>query len=177
MHVAYLIGRVCLDEHNELISILYICAMVFNGRVQISNLQFTNSKSTIKSCEPIILKNCRLPLTKYIFNKPVSSYHQSPQANLSAPSPYPQAEQLPKLKKLSIQSFRINLKDAFSHIAIDSLITIDSFLLKLYILCHHGWGKHLKLWCSHYRKTHLQVKKLNMEIFTHAPPAKTTCQL
>ena len=36
-------------------------------------------------------------------------------------------------------------------------------------ISHHRWGKFSDLCCSSYWKMHLPVKKLNLEIFTHAP--------
>ena len=38
---------------------------------------------------------------------------------------------------------------------------------------HHGRGKILNLWCSGYSKIHLQVKKLNLFIFTHFYPVSS----
>ena len=32
----------------------------------------------------------------------------------------------------------------------------------------HGWGKFSNLWGSDYWKTHLQLKKLNLDVFIHA---------
>ena len=40
----------------------------------------------------------------------------------------------------------------------------------------HGWEKFWNKWCSNYRKMHLQIKKLNLNIFTHVP-SKTLPQV
>ena len=40
----------------------------------------------------------------------------------------------------------------------------------------HGWENFWNKWCSNYRKMHLQIKKLNLNIFTHAP-SKTLPQV
>ena len=50
---------------------------------------------------------------------------------------------------------------------------LSNFLSKLYIpIFHRGLGKISYLCCSYYSKMHLRVKKLDLQIFTHAHPGK-----
>ena len=54
-----------------------------------------------------------------------------------------------------------------------SLEYLSNFLSKLYIpISHRGLGKMSYLCCSYYSKMHLRVKKLDLQIFTHAHPGK-----
>ena len=67
--------------------------------------------------------------------------------------------------------FTLILQDYYLFISIDCLRL--HLCRKLWIfsrspIFHHGLGKSSNLWCSNYWKMHLRIKKVKVEIFTHA---------